>query len=49
MKHTNFTSEIMTTEPKDHSNLYIGIAFGVVITLCAGILVFGLVAEGLSS
>jgi hypothetical protein len=47
MKHTNLIDEIMTEEPKDRSHIYLGIAIGVIVTLCAGILVFGLVVEGL--
>jgi hypothetical protein len=46
-KHTNLTNEIMTERPKDHSNLCIGIALGVIVTLCAGIYLFGTVAEKL--
>lgn len=34
-RHTNFTNEIEMNEPKDNSNLYVGIAVGVMITLCA--------------
>jgi len=45
MKHTNLIDDIMTEQPKDHSNLYVGIAVGVMIVAGAGILVFGLVAE----
>ena len=47
MKHHNLFEEIHI-EPKDHSNLYIGIAVGVMITICAGIYLFGVVAEVLA-
>jgi hypothetical protein len=39
MKHTNFTQEIQMNEPKDQSNLYVGIAVGVMIISCAVIYV----------
>jgi hypothetical protein len=45
-KHTNLGDEIFTIEqPKDRSTLYIGIAVGVMITLCGLILVWGLLVE----
>ena len=34
-KHTNLWNEIDMNEPKDNSNLYVGIAVGVMITICA--------------
>ncbi len=43
---TNLTNEFYS-EPKDHSNLYLGIALGVMITSCAGIWVMVSVMEGL--
>lgn len=37
MKNNLYTEpfEHYKSEPKDHSNLYVGIAVGVMITLCA--------------
>lgn len=48
MKHTNLWNELELEQPKDRSNLYIGIALGIIITACAGILGLGLLAEMLS-
>lgn len=36
-KHTNIWNEIEMNEPEDHSNLYVGIAIGVILTFCAGV------------
>ncbi len=49
-RHTNLLNEIETTEPNTDrtNNIIIGLAVGVMIVLCAGILVFGLVAEELA-
>jgi len=45
-KPTALGDEIFTIEqPKDRSTLYIGIAVGVMITLCGLILVWGLLVE----
>jgi hypothetical protein len=38
--YTNFTNEIDMHEPKDHSNLYVGIALGVLFTFCAIVYAF---------
>jgi hypothetical protein len=46
-KHTNLPNEI-ETEPKDYSTAALGIAAVVIITLCGGILLFGVVAEKLA-
>lgn len=35
MKHTNLYNEIEMQEPKDHSNFYVGLAVGVMVTVCA--------------
>jgi hypothetical protein len=47
MKYTHLPTEITNHNPHLNrtNNIIIGIAVGVMITLCAGILVFGLVAE----
>ena len=34
MKHTNLYNEIEMQEPKDHSNFYVGLAVGVMVTVC---------------
>ncbi len=47
MKHTNLWNELDLEQPKDRSNLYIGIALGIIITACAGILLFGMIVEKL--
>ena len=36
-KYTNLWNEIEMHETEDNSNLYVGIAVGVMITICAGI------------
>jgi hypothetical protein len=44
-KHSNLWNELDIEQPKDHSTLYLGIAVGVMITLCGLILVWGLLVE----
>jgi hypothetical protein len=38
-RHTNLINEIEMNKPKDHNNLYVGIAAGVMVTLCGMIYV----------
>jgi len=41
MKHSNLWNELDLEQPKDNSNLYIGIAVGVMITACGVIYLLG--------
>jgi hypothetical protein len=44
-KHTNLWNELDIEQPKDYSNLAIGIAIGVLITLCGLVFAWTLLVE----
>jgi hypothetical protein len=45
MRHSNLWNELDLEQPRDNSNLYIGIAMGVMIVLCGVIYVVVSVLE----